>query len=231
MQSRRCTAASRAGRFFSGGQKNVACSGPKSRAPKAKSSDMFGRRFAKSGNVAAAQFPGLADPTRPTQQTRPTHPTDEISGQISRRGRPCAGYLARYPARGRPRGSGLTTRAICVAWRSQVLGIAHEALRAWGGSRGRRGWVGRSMLPTMVRAESVIMSPEVNATFTTPCGRTSTMNTRLRIVRRPGSETMIVARPGARADAGMMRGMVMVSPAARRKGALAPGRDRAGAVM
>ncbi len=26
------------------------------------------------------------------------------------------------------------------------------------------------MLPTMVRAESVIMSPEVNATFTTPWG-------------------------------------------------------------
>ena len=61
------------------------------------------------------------------------------------------------------------------------------------------------MLPTMVRAESVIMSPEVNATFTTPWGRSSTMNTRLRIVR-PGSETTIVARPGRIAEAGMMRG-------------------------
>jgi hypothetical protein len=50
------------------------------------------------------------------------------------------------------------------------------------------------MLPTMVRAESVIMSPEVNATFTTPWGRSSTMNTRLRIVR-PGSDTTIVAGP------------------------------------
>ena len=64
------------------------------------------------------------------------------------------------------------------------------------------------MLPTMVRAESVIMSPEVNATFTTPWGRSSTMNTRLRIVR-PGSDTTIVAGPGRSAEAGMMRGVVM----------------------
>jgi len=67
------------------------------------------------------------------------------------------------------------------------------------------------MLPTMVRAESVIMSPEANATFTTPWGRCSTMNTRLRMVR-PGSETMIVARPGVSAEAGMMRGMAMCHP-------------------
>ena len=86
------------------------------------------------------------------------------------------------------------------------------------------------MLPTMVRAESVIMSPEMNATFTTPWGRSSTMNTRLRIVR-PGSVTTIVARPGRNAEARMMRGVFMASPAARGEGALTRGSDGARTVM
>ncbi len=66
------------------------------------------------------------------------------------------------------------------------------------------------MQPTALRAMSVSMSPEVNATFTTPW-RSSTMNTRLRIVR-PGSETTIVARPGRIAEAGMMRGVFIGQP-------------------
>jgi hypothetical protein len=67
------------------------------------------------------------------------------------------------------------------------------------------------MRPTMVRVDSVIMSPDVNATCTTPWGQTWTMNTQLRIVRS-GSETMIVARPGRSAEAGMMRcvGMIII---------------------
>lgn len=48
---------------------------------------------------------------------------------------------------------------------------------------------------------------------------------------RPGSETMIVARPGVSAEAGMMRGVDMGLPAAWGEGALARGGDGAGAVM
>lgn len=70
---------------------------------------------------------------------------------------------------------------------------------------------GVSMWPTMVRAINVMISPDANATFTTPCGRSSTMKTRLRIVR-PGSETTIVAWPGRNAEAGMMRGVDMRHP-------------------
>ena len=60
----------------------------------------------------------------------------------------------------------------------------------------------------MVRVDSVSMSPDVNATCTAPWGQTWTMNTQLRIVRS-GSETMIVARPGRRAEAGMICAVLM----------------------
>ena len=67
------------------------------------------------------------------------------------------------------------------------------------------------MRPTMVRADRVITSPEANATCTPPFGRGWTMRAGLRMVR-PGSETMIVARPGVSAEAGMMRGVDMGYP-------------------
>ncbi len=67
------------------------------------------------------------------------------------------------------------------------------------------------MRPTMARAISVMISPEANATWTTPCGCAWTMSAQLRIVR-PGSETMIVASPGVSAEAGMMRGVVTGHP-------------------
>ena len=56
-----------------------------------------------------------------------------------------------------------------------------------------RGRVVCSIRPTMVRADNVRMSPEANATWTTPCGCAWTMSAQLRI------------RPFASADAGILR--------------------------
>jgi hypothetical protein len=57
------------------------------------------------------------------------------------------------------------------------------------------------------------------------------MNTRLRIVPAGERDDDRGRGPGRSDEAGMMRVVVMVSPAARGEGALARRRDRAGAVM